>query len=97
MPGVRRAAGAVVACPGADRVRDGNAAVAASAPACAGCGVTHVLLPPSVLARYRDEAGVIGAALELAAGGVSWAGIARSRAGTRAPRLPVGAARPEPD
>jgi hypothetical protein len=45
---------------------------------CAGCGVTHVLLPVSVLARRRDEAGVIGAALELAAGGVSCPAIARS-------------------
>jgi transposase-like protein len=44
---------------------------------CTGCRVTHVLLPASVLARHRDEAGVIGAALELAAGGVSCAGIAR--------------------
>jgi hypothetical protein len=45
---------------------------------CTGCGVTHVLLPSSVLARHRDEAGVIGAALELAARGVSCAGIAGS-------------------
>ena len=45
---------------------------------CAQCGVTHVLLPVSVLARRRDEAGVIGAALGLAAGGVSCAAIARS-------------------
>lgn len=45
---------------------------------CTGCGVTHVLLPASVLARHRDEAGVIGAALELAAGGVTCTGIARS-------------------
>lgn len=37
-----------------------------------------MLLPVSVLARRRDEAGVIGAALELAAGGVSCAVIARS-------------------
>lgn len=44
---------------------------------CAGCGVTHVLLPVSVLARRRDEAGLIGAALGLAASGVSCAGIAR--------------------
>ena len=44
---------------------------------CAACGVTHVLLPVSVLARRRDEAGLIGRALELAAGGVSCAGIAR--------------------
>jgi hypothetical protein len=35
-------------------------------------------LPVSVLARRRDEAGVIGAALELAARGVSCAEIARS-------------------
>jgi hypothetical protein len=40
--------------------------------------VTHVLLPVSVLARRRDEAGLIGAALGLAASGVSCAGIARS-------------------
>jgi hypothetical protein len=45
---------------------------------CAGCGGTHVLLPVSVLARRRDAAGVIGAALRLAAGGVSCAAIARS-------------------
>jgi hypothetical protein len=45
---------------------------------CAGCRVTHVLLPASVLARRRDEVGVIGAALELAAGGASCAAIARS-------------------
>lgn len=45
---------------------------------CAECGVTHVLLPVSVLARRRDAAGLIGAALELAAGGVSCAAIARS-------------------
>ena len=45
---------------------------------CAGCGVTHVLLPASVLARRRDEAGLIGTALRLAAGGVSCAAIARS-------------------
>jgi hypothetical protein len=45
---------------------------------CVECRVTHVLLPVSVLARRRDEAGVIGAALELAAGGVSCAAIARS-------------------
>jgi len=45
---------------------------------CAGCGGTHVLLPVSVLARRRDAAGVIGAALELAAGGASCAAIARS-------------------
>jgi hypothetical protein len=45
---------------------------------CTGCGVTHVLLPSSVLARHRDEAGVIGAALELAARGVSCMAIARS-------------------
>ena len=44
---------------------------------CAGCGGTHVLLPASVLARRRDEAGVVGAALELAAGGVSCAAAAR--------------------
>jgi len=37
-----------------------------------------VLLPVSVLARRRDAAGVIGAALELAAGGASCAAIARS-------------------
>jgi len=37
-----------------------------------------VLLPSCVLARRRDAAGVIGAALELAAGGVSCAAIARS-------------------
>lgn len=45
---------------------------------CAQCGVTHVLLPVSVLARRRDEAGLIGRALGMAAGGVSCAGIARS-------------------
>lgn len=45
---------------------------------CAQCRVTHVLLPASVLARRRDEAGLIGTALELAAGGVSCAAIARS-------------------
>lgn len=45
---------------------------------CVGCQVTHVLLPASMLARRRDEAGVIGAALELAARGVSCAAIARS-------------------
>ena len=45
---------------------------------CAGCGVTHVLLPASVLARHRDEAGVVGAALELAAGGAGCAAIGRS-------------------
>ena len=39
--------------------------------------MTHVLLPVSVLARRRDEAGVIGAALALAAEGVSCAAIAR--------------------
>jgi Domain of unknown function (DUF6431) len=44
---------------------------------CAQCRVTHVLLPASVLARRRDEAGVIGTALRLAAGGVSCAAIAR--------------------
>lgn len=44
---------------------------------CAQCGVTHVLLPVSVLARRRDEAGLIGRALGLAAGGVSCAAIAR--------------------
>jgi hypothetical protein len=37
-----------------------------------------VLLPVSVMARRRDAAGVIGSALELAAGGVSCAAIARS-------------------
>ena len=45
---------------------------------CAGCGGTHVLLPASVLARRRDAAGVIGAALELAAG-VSAARRSRGR------------------
>jgi len=45
---------------------------------CAQCRVTHVLLPVSVLARRRDAAGVIGAALGLAARGVSCAAIARS-------------------
>jgi len=45
---------------------------------CAGCGGTHVLLPVSVLARRRDEAGVIGVALGLAAGGVGCPAIARS-------------------
>jgi hypothetical protein len=44
---------------------------------CAACGVTHVLLPVSVLARRRDETGLIGRALGLAARGVSCAGIAR--------------------
>jgi hypothetical protein len=45
---------------------------------CTECEVTHVLLPASVLARHRDGAGVIGAALELAAGGVSCVAVARS-------------------
>lgn len=45
---------------------------------CAGCGVTHVLLPVNVLARRRDEVGVIGAALALAAGGLSCEAVARS-------------------
>jgi hypothetical protein len=36
-----------------------------------------VLLPASVLARRRDEAGVIGVALELAAGGASCVAAAR--------------------
>jgi len=45
---------------------------------CAECGVTHVLLPVSVLARRRDEAGLIGAALVLAARGVSCVAIGRS-------------------
>ena len=52
---------------------------------CAQCRATHVLLPVSVLARRRDAAGVIGAALGLAAGGVSRAAIARSLG--RAPGL----------
>lgn len=34
-----------------------------------GCGVTHVLLPVGLLARRRDEAAVIGAALVAAARG----------------------------
>jgi hypothetical protein len=46
-----------------------------------------VLLPASVLARRRDEARVIGAALELAARGVSCAAIARL------PGRPVGLVR----
>jgi hypothetical protein len=36
---------------------------------CAGCGVTHVLLPVSVLERRADAAAVIGAALMRAAAG----------------------------
>lgn len=36
---------------------------------CAGCGVTHVLLPVGVLERRADTVGVIGAALARAAAG----------------------------
>ena len=43
---------------------------------CAGCGCTHVLLPVSVLARRADVAGVIGAALAGAAGGLGHRRIA---------------------
>jgi hypothetical protein len=45
---------------------------------CAGCGVTHVLLPVNMLVRRRDEIGVIGAALHLAGEGVSCRVIAES-------------------
>ncbi len=47
---------------------------------CAGCGVTHVLLPVFVLARRPDEAGVIGAALAAAARGGGHRRIARDLA-----------------
>lgn len=36
---------------------------------CAGCGVTHVLLPEDTLLRRRDDVAVIGAALVAKAGG----------------------------
>jgi hypothetical protein len=45
---------------------------------CAGCGVTHVLLPVNMLVRRRDEIGVIGAALHLAGEGVGCRVIAES-------------------
>lgn len=45
---------------------------------CTGCGVTHVLLPVSLLVRRRDEIGVIGAALHLAGEGVGCVAIAES-------------------
>lgn len=45
---------------------------------CAGCGVTHVLLPVNLLVRRRDEIGVIGAALRLAGEGIGCEAIARS-------------------
>jgi Domain of unknown function (DUF6431) len=44
---------------------------------CAGCGVTHVLLPVSVLLRRRDEVAVVGTALAGVAAGMSRAQIAR--------------------
>jgi len=47
---------------------------------CAGCGLTHVLLPVSVLARRADAAGVIGAALAGAAAGLGHRKVAE-RAG----------------
>jgi hypothetical protein len=43
---------------------------------CAGCGVTHVLLPVVVLVRRADAAVVIGAALAAKAAGVGYRSIA---------------------
>lgn len=43
---------------------------------CAGCGVTHVLLPVGLLLRRADVAAVIGAALQARAGGVGYRRIA---------------------
>lgn len=43
---------------------------------CSGCGVTHVLLPVSVLARRADAVEVIGAALAARASGAGWRSIA---------------------
>ena len=43
---------------------------------CAGCGVTHVLLPARLLLRRADEAPVIGAALAAAARGLGHRRIA---------------------
>lgn len=53
-------------------------------------GVTHVLLPFSVLARRWDEAGLIGAALGLAAGG--WRG---QLCGDRSVARPAGGPDPQ--
>jgi hypothetical protein len=44
---------------------------------CAGCGVTHVLLPVGVLLRRRDEVVVIGTALAGVAAGMSRVQVAR--------------------
>ena len=43
---------------------------------CRGCGVTQVLLPPSVLVRRADSNETIGAALEAAAGGAGFRSLA---------------------
>ena len=43
---------------------------------CAGCGVTHMLLPARMLLRRADEAPVIGAALAAAARGLGYRRIA---------------------
>jgi hypothetical protein len=43
---------------------------------CAGCGVTHVLLPAGLLLRRADTAAVIGAALQARAGGAGHRRIA---------------------
>lgn len=43
---------------------------------CRGCGVTQVLLPPSVLVRRADSTETIGVALEAAAGGAGFRSLA---------------------
>jgi transposase-like protein len=43
---------------------------------CAGCGVTHVLLPVGLLVRRADTAVVIGSALTARAGGIGYRRIA---------------------
>jgi hypothetical protein len=86
----RRLAGGRLACPGCGGVLtgwghgrertvrgpDGSVRVRPRRSRCAGCGVTHVLLPVVLLVRRADAAVVIGSALAAKAAGAGYRSIA---------------------
>jgi hypothetical protein len=86
----RRLVGGRLVCPGCSGVLagwgharersvrgvDGSVRLRPRRARCAGCGVTHVLLPVGLLLRRADAAVVIGRALSAKAGGVGHRRIA---------------------